>query len=149
MFTDIANGINLYMGPDPNATANETEEANNQGRITKPHPIWGVMMLSIPFLPMMVVAPIVALFYTDAKRLGSCAKLGFLLLAIALSLLFTAVATPAYVLFVIGVGAFRVLVPKKVEDHHKTMHGVLKTAEISLESAIQTCLGKNQSHSTF
>ena len=57
VFTDVANGINLYMGPDPNATMNETEGANKHGSITKSHPVWGVMMLSIPFLPMMVMLP--------------------------------------------------------------------------------------------
>ena len=56
VFTDVANGINLYYGPDPNTTVNETEGGINDGRIRKAHPVWGVMMITIPFLPMMVVA---------------------------------------------------------------------------------------------
>ena len=139
MFTDVANGINLYYGPDPNATVNETEGIVDDGRIRKPHPVWGVMMLTIPFFPMMVAAPFVALYF--AKDSGSWKKLGSVLLAIALSLPFTAVATPIYVLFVLGVGVCRVIAPKKMEDF-EVLHGVLKTAEISLESAVQTCLGE-------
>ena len=109
------------MGPDPNATVNETEGANKHGSITKPHPVWGVMMLSIPFLPMMLIAPLVAIAGTNKK--GLCTRIGFLLLAIVLSLPFTAVATPAYVLFVIGVGGLRVIAPKKVNEVNKTGHG--------------------------
>ena len=141
MFTDIANGINLYMGPDPNTTVNETEEANGQGRITKPHPTWGVMMLSIPFLPMMVIPPFAAIGMTEREDL--CTRLVYLLFAIALAFPFTAVATPIYVLFVVGVGVIGVISPRKGEDY-KQYQGMLKTGEISLESAIQTCLGKNQ-----
>ena len=147
VFTDFANGINLYTGPDTDATVNETEGASKHGSITKPHPVWGVMMLSIPFLPMMVAAPIVALMFTEEK--GLCTRIGLVLLAIVLSLPFTAVFTPAYVLFVIGVGVFRVIAPKKVDGNYKISHGLLKTAEISLESAIQTCLGKKQPLSTL
>ena len=61
VFTDVANGINLYKGRDPNATVNETEGVINDGRIRKAHSIWGVMMLTIPFLPMTVVAPLAAI----------------------------------------------------------------------------------------
>ena len=49
----------------------------------------------------------------------------------------------SYVLFVCVVGLFRVIVPKKLDSAFKRGHGMLKTAEISTESAFQTCLGKD------
>ena len=60
---------------------------------------------------------------------------------------------PVYVLFVVGVGIFRMVAPKKFNGSnapfsavpnrgHKKWHGRFKTAEISLESAIETCLGE-------
>ena len=58
MFTDVANGINLYYGPDPNATVKETE--GDDGRIKKAHPIWGVLMLTTPFIPMIMACLFVA-----------------------------------------------------------------------------------------
>ena len=71
VFTDIANGINLYYGPDTNTTANNTEENNNDGQIKKAHPIWGALTLATPFLPMLVGAPIIAVTYTPKS---SCLK---------------------------------------------------------------------------
>ena len=140
MFTDVANGINLYYGPDPNATVNETEGVVDEGRIRKAHPIWGVLMLTIPFIPMTLVPTLLAIALPD--EVGWCTRLGFLFLAIVLCLPFSAIATPIYVLFVCGVGVFRVIVPKKLEIEFKFVHGILKTAEIATESAFQTCLGK-------
>ena len=61
------------------------------------------------------------------------------ILSIFLCVPFTAVATPMYIVFVIGVGVYRIFAPKSVEAAGTTQ-GMLKTAEISLESAIQTCL---------
>ena len=136
----MANGINLYYGPDPNATLNKTEGVSEDGRITQAHPIWGVLTLTIPFLPMLVFAPLLAMIVNDEEGLST--KIGWVCLAIALSLPFTAVATPIYVLYVIGVGIFRVIAPNKLKDDYKAAHGYCKTAEISMESAIQTCLGK-------
>ena len=136
VFTDIANGINLYYGPDTDATANNTEENNNDGQIKKAHPIWGALTLSTPFLPMLVGAPIIAVTYTPK---GSCLKVCAVLLSILLCVPFTAVATPMYIVFVIGVGVYRIFAPKSVEAAGTTQ-GMLKTAEISLESAVQTCL---------
>ena len=148
MFTDVANGVNLYMGPEPNAAVNERAIIDD-GRIREPHPVWGVMMLLIPFLPMMVVAPLFAIVYTMEEGYGSCTLLGVVLLAMALSFPFTAVATPIYVLYVCGVGIIRVIAPEKLGKDYKKLHGMLKTAEISLESAIQTCLGEFQPPSTL
>ena len=54
VFTDIANGVNLYFGPNTNASVNMTEEDNNDGKINKAHPIWGALTLTTPFLPMLV-----------------------------------------------------------------------------------------------
>ena len=141
MFTDVANGINLYYGPDPNATVNETEGVVDDGRIRKAHPIWGVLMLTIPFIPMILVGPWFAIALTAYEE-GWCTRLRLVPLAIVLCLPFSAIATPIYVLFVCGVGVFRVIVPKKLDDKFKMYHGILKTAEISTESAFQTCLGK-------
>ena len=90
VITDLANGINLYMGPDSNIT--EMESIVDDGRIREAHPIWGVMMITIPFLPMMVIAPVIAMMITAEKEL--CTKLGWTLLAITLSLPLTAAATP-------------------------------------------------------
>ena len=138
MFTDVANGINLYYGPDPNATVNQTEV--DDGRIKKAHPVWGVLMLTIPFLPMLAFVPIAVEAVTAGE--GSCTKIGVVLLAIPLSLVFTAVATPVYVLYVLGVGISRVIGCGCVSEDSKATQGQLKTLEISLESAIQTCLGE-------
>ena len=138
VFTDVANGINLYYGPDPNATVNETE--GDDGRIKKAHPVWGVLMLTIPFLPMLVFVPFAVGAVTDGK--GSCTRNVVVLLAIPLSLVFTAVATPVYVLYVLGVGICRVIGCGCVSEDAKESQGTLKTLEISLESAIQTCLGE-------
>ena len=110
MFTDVANGINLYYGPDPNATLNETEGVIEDGRIRKAHPIWGVLMLTIPFLPMILFAPLSAIMWKYED--GWCTRFGFVFLAIVLCLPFSAIATPIYVLFVCGYGVFRVIVPK-------------------------------------
>ena len=139
VFTDVANGINLYYGPDPNATVNQTE--GDDGRIRKAHPVWGVLMLTIPFLPMMVVAVMFAVMAVIAGA-GLCTKIGVVLLAIPVSLVFTAVATPVYVLYVLGVGICRVIGCGGVSEDVKATQGELKTLEISLESAIQTCLGE-------
>ena len=56
----------------------------------------------------------------------------------------TVVATPMYILFVCGMGILRVISPGKFDTmkEYKQLYGMLKTAEISLESAIQTCLGE-------
>ena len=141
VFTDVANGLNLYYGPDPNATLNQTE--GDDGRIRKAHPVWGVLMLTIPFLPMfammamMVFAPMLA-----DEEIGIGTKIGFALVAIPLSLVFSAVATPVYVLFVLGVGICRVVGCGCVGEDSKATQGGLKTLEVSLESAIQTCLGE-------
>ena len=138
VFTDIANGINLYYGPDTDATADNTEENNNDGQIKKAHPIWGALTLATPFLPMLVGAPIIAVTYTPKS---SCLKVCAVLLSILLCVPFTAVATPMYIVFVISVGVYRIFAPKSVEAAGTTQ-GMLKTAEISLESAIQTCLSE-------
>ena len=69
-------------------------------------------------------------------------KIGAVLLAIPLSLVFTAVATPCYVLYVLGVGICRVIGCGCVDEEAKATQGQLKTLEISVESAIQTCLGE-------
>ena len=136
MFTDVANGINLYYGPDPNATVNQTEV--DDGRIKKAHPVWGVLMLTIPFLPMMVFVPIAAIACIDE----AVSRTKIVLVLLPLSLVFTAIATPCYVLFVLGVGISRVIGCGCVSEDSKETQGQLKTLEISLESAIQTCLGE-------
>merc|ERR1712037_1087237 len=59
VFTYVANGLNLNYGPDPNTTLNQTDVED--GRIGKAHPVWGVLMLTIPFLPMMVFVPYFAI----------------------------------------------------------------------------------------
>ena len=56
------------------------------------------------------------------------------------------VATPLYIVFVCGMGILRFISPwayhHRNMEEYKQLHGVLKTAEISLESAIQTWLGE-------
>ena len=54
------------------------------------------------------------------------------------------IATPLYIVFVCGMGILRIISPEKFDNmtKYKQLHGVLKTAEISLESAIQTWLGE-------
>ena len=60
VFTVIVNEINLYFGPNTNASVRMTEENNNDGKINKAHPIWGALTLITPFLPMLVFGPFVA-----------------------------------------------------------------------------------------
>ena len=120
--------------------SNSEPDEGDDGRIKKAHPVWGVLMLTIPFLPMMVIAPLIAIDATDGK--GSCTRIGVVLLAIVLSLPFTAIATPVYIPYVLGVGICGVIGCGRVGEGYKKMQGFLKTLEISLESAIQTCLGE-------
>ena len=73
---------------------------------------------------------------------------------ILLSVPFAVVATPLYVLSVILLGVLWMFYPKIMEeangeDAHlvfgsttRETHGMFKTAEISLESPFQTCLGE-------
>ena len=166
--TDLLNGMKFYTGPTRNATGtvnetrvllfsfveavvngtrmNETEVGNStcnegkwDGSIRKAHPVWGATMLAIPFLPMMLVGPMFAWSLTE--NYGATGKIVGLLVSILLSLPFTALATPLSVLFVITVGVLRVISPVELPEKVNHWYGVLKTAEISLESALQTCLG--------
>ena len=148
MGTDVYNGANLYVGPSFKITTRGIEESHaniSEGRwdgtIRKAHPIWGVMMLAIPFLPMMLVGPMLAWWIAEDKSTQT--KLIGLLFSILLALPFTAVATPLSVIFVVLVGVFRAFVTPDLNDSVKHWYGVLKTAEISMESALQTCLGKS------
>ena len=66
----------------------------------------------------------------------------------------TAIATPICVLVVCRIGFFWMIAPKCVSEGMKTMHGILKTAEISLASAIQAStsflsLASTKNHSAF
>ena len=146
VFTVIVNEINLYFGPNTNASVRMTEENNNDGKINKAHPIWGALTLITPFLPMLVFGPFVAVLVAKEGSLvdkKSCQRLGFVPLSILLCVPFSVVATPLYVIFVIGASLYRVCKPLSVEVGDSTygIHGALKTAEISLESAIHTSLG--------
>jgi len=166
--TDLLNGMKFYTGPTRNATGtvnetrvllfsfveavvngtrmNETEVGNStcnegkwDGSIRKAHPVWGATMLAIPFLPMMLVGPMLAWSLTE--KYGATAKIVGMLVSILLSLPFTALATPLSVLFVITVGVLRVISPVELPEKVNHWYGVLKTAEISLESALQACVG--------
>ena len=147
MVTDVVNGLNLYWGPS-NATMNETEGVNDtmdndtgRIRIRKAHPIWGISTLTIPFIPMMIVCPMSALTQTDEK--GTCVRILAVLLSLLLFLPFSAVFTPIYILAVCGWGIKRIIMPTRYPDPEDVaFYGFLKTLEISVESAIQTCLGK-------
>ena len=148
VFTDVANGIILYRGPaggsDPIATLNDTEGVLDDGRIRQAQPRFGILVLTIPFLPMMVSLPwfAFALLALNEKRTWKT-KLGTTLFSLLLSVPFTTLATPLYVLFVSAVGIFRVVAPQKLHGGMKWKVGLLKTAQILLESATQTCLGEN------
>ena len=117
VLTDVAKVLNVYNGPDPDnatmsdvvldaadalnlyhshATMNDEIEGVKDGRIKKAHPIWGISMCAIPFLPMLITCPLLALFLIG-KRSTRIKVLG-VILALILSLPFSAVATPLYIL---------------------------------------------------
>ena len=138
--TDVFNGLDWGPG---NATMDDDTEDIKDGRIRKAHPIWGISMMAIPFLPMMIVWFLIPLSWTKDLKGGAWA--GAVLFSIPLCLPFSAVATPISILMVCGFGIYGIIRPAKFkpgDSKYKHIHGILKTAEISVESAIQTCLGK-------
>merc|ERR1712018_992016 len=140
---DVVNELNLYWGPS-NVTVNDTERVNDtmdetEGvndtvdddtgriRIKKAHPIWGITMLTIPFIPIMIGCPMFALILT--QDCWSCIRIPTVLLSILLFLPFSAVATPIYILLVCGFGICQIIRPTD-RSKLKEVHGMLKTAEI-------------------
>ena len=92
---------------------NETE-AVKDGMIRKAHPVWGWLMLSIPFLPMLVV-PLTFVFWNDGSKTWFCCCLaGFSICAAP----FTLITTPVYIIFVIFMG-FRRFLQHKIGKNHK------------------------------
>merc|ERR1719458_485605 len=139
--TDVFNRLNLGPG---NATMDDDTAKIKDGRIRKAHPIWGISMMAIPFLPMMIVWFLFPLSWTKDLKGGACIRIGAVLFSIPLCVPFSAVATPISILMVCGFGIYGIIRPanfKPGDSKYKHIHGILKTAEISVESAIQTCLG--------
>ena len=92
---------------------NETEVVKD-GMIRKAHPVWGWLMLSIPFLPMLV-APLTYVFVGgDNKSEFCCALVCFSICAGP----FTLFATPVYIIAVIFMG-FRRFLQNKIGKNHK------------------------------
>ena len=93
------------MGPNiSNSTMNETEMVKD-GRTRKAHPVWGSLMLSIPFLPMLV-APLALVFLPakDGRKSWFC---GILVLFLICAAPFTLITTPIYIVGVIVGGCVR------------------------------------------
>ena len=128
--TDIYNGVTLIQGPS-NGT-NETRD----GRIDRPHPIWGWSMVGIPFLPAAVGGGVLAVGQIQ-EQVTCCGRLGLTLLSILLAVPFIGLVTPAYIAFVLYKGLRKVADPK----YDVGRAAQLKTLEITIESALQTCLG--------
>ena len=146
--TDVFNKLNLRPG---NATIDDDDDTERikYGGIKKAHPILGITMMAIPFIPMTIACPMLAVSVSveacGGTCGGTCITIVAVLFSILLALPFSALATPAYILLVCGIGIYGIIRPTKFkpgESEYKQIHGLLKTAEISVESAIQTCLGK-------
>ena len=133
--TDVYTGITLIRGP-PNST-NQTGD----GRIDRPHPIWGWSMVGIPFIPMVVVGGAAAVEMIGDQR-SCCGRLGLTILCILLAAPFAALATPAYIAFVLYVGLRKVVNPDYDYEILGFNDRILRSLEISTESALQTCLGE-------
>ena len=101
MVTDVYNGVKLVEGPDPDSTMNHTALAK-EGVITEPHPIWGGLMLGIPFLPMLF-ATIAFAFWANYNHSGWSNLLFFSALIIYLisAVPVTIVATPVYMVIIV------------------------------------------------
>ena len=145
--TDVFNKLNLRPG---NATIDDDDDTERikYGGIKKAHPILGITMMAIPFIPMTIACPMLAVSVSveacGGTCGGTCITIVAVLFSILLALPFSALATPAYILLVFGMGIYGIIRPTEFKpgDELKKYHGLLKTAEISVESAIQTCLGK-------
>ena len=109
--------MNLVKGPNiNNSTMNETEVVKD-GRIRKAHPVWGWLMLSIPFLPMLV-APLTIVFgMGDDNPFAFCCCLACFSICAAP---FTLVATPFYIIYVIVYGFIHFL-RKKIGKNHNLL----------------------------
>ena len=92
---------------------NETEVVKD-GRIRKAHPVWGWLMLSIPFLPMLV-APLTFVFVFGDSKGNFCNALACVSICAAP---FTLIATPVYIIGVIFMG-FRGFLQNKIGKNHK------------------------------
>ena len=93
---------------------NETEVVKD-GMIRKAHPVWGWLMLSIPFLPMLVV-PFNGVFEGSGdSKTGFCCALACVSICAAP---FTLIATPVYIIGVIFMG-FRRFLQNKIGKNHK------------------------------
>ena len=101
MVTDVYNGVKLVEGPDPDSTMNHTALAK-EGVITEPHPIWGGLMLGIPFLPMLFATIAFAFLHVN-NHSGWSNPIFFSALIIYLisAVPFTIVATPVYIVIII------------------------------------------------
>ena len=102
---------------------NETEVVKD-GMIRKAHPVWGWLMLSIPFLPMLVV-PLSCAFDGDKWQDGIPGSRGgireFCCCLACVSICaapFTLITTPVYIIFVIFMG-FRGFLQNKIGKNHK------------------------------
>ena len=176
VFSDIANGVNLVLGPatgsstdlianhsftDNNLVAHNNEFTSNmtgalmQGRIKKAHPIWGTIMITIPFLPMLMIGivQVVSLSSNPWLMMYSCiknqerqlkeihkiSKLGHLLLLIPFSI----VATPFYICYTIFTGLREIIWPNGDDDSALDTDKAadLRSNEVLMESSLQTCLG--------
>ena len=143
MFTDVANGVNFVRGPE-NVTYMENMTAPTlDGRITRPHPIWGTLTITIPFLPMLFYGFNLAAFgYNPWDVMSSCGELEGrdinqnICLLWFLAIPFTFVATPWYICFVIWVGCRRVIWPEAYGWLLKNRRGAsFKSWEILFESS--------------
>ena len=128
--TDIYNGVTLIQGP-----ANGTNETR-EGRIDRPHPVWGWSMVAIPFLPMAMGGGMLAVMKIQGQA-TCCGRLGWTLLSLLLAIPFIGLATPAYIAYVLYKGLRKVADP----GYDLELAADMKSYEITIESALQTCLG--------
>ena len=100
MVTDVYNGVKLFEGPDHDSTTNRIAK---EGVITEPHPIWGGLMLGIPFLPMLFATIAFAFWANSNNHSGWSNPIFFSALIIYLisAVPFTIVATPVYLVIIV------------------------------------------------
>ena len=97
-------------------------------------------MVTIPFIPMVVVGGGAAVEMVGDQH-SWCGRLALATRCILLAAPFTALATPAYVAFVLFVGLRKVFNLNYDPEILGINARILRSLEISTESALQTCLG--------
>ena len=93
-------------------------------------------MVAIPFLPMAMGGGMLAVMKIQGQA-TCCGRLGWTLLSLLLAIPAIGLATPAYIAYVLYKGLRKVADP----GYDVGFAADMKSYEITIESALQTCLG--------